>query len=85
MNVVLDTLEERGQGIRASTKENLCEIYVYFLDKVRKIQQRTAELNLPTAKRDVLFATDAGPGVDCSNIEVRFRDAEVSRILNFDR
>ena len=85
MKVVLDTLEERGQGIRASTKENLWEIYVYLLDKVRKIQQNIARLNLPTAKSDVLFATDAGPGVGCSNIAVRFRGAEVARMLNFDR
>ncbi|CAH3184731.1 unnamed protein product [Porites lobata] len=85
VKVVLDTLEERGQGIRGSTKENLWEIYVYLLDKVRKIQQHIAGLNLPKAKRDVLFATDTGPGVGCSNIEVRFRDAEVARILNFDR
>ena len=73
VKVVLDTLEERGQDIRASTKGNLWEIYVDLLDKVRKIQQRIAALHLPTAKRDVLFATDAGPGVGCSNIEVRFR------------
>ena len=85
VKVVLDTLEERGQGIRGSTKENLWEIYVYLLDKVRKIQQHIAGLYLPKAKRDVLFATDTGPGVGCSNIEVRFRDAEVARILNFDR
>ena len=85
VKVVLDTLEERGQGIRGSTKENLWEIYVYLLDKVRKIQQHIAGLNLPKAKRDILFATDTGPGVGCSNIEVRFRDAEVARILNFDR
>lgn len=85
VKVVLDTLEERGQRIRGSTKENLWEIYVYLLDKVRKIQQHIAGLNLPTAKRDVLFATDAGPGVGCSNIEVRFRDAEVAQVLNFDR
>ena len=85
VKVVLDTLEERGQDIRASTKENLWEIYVDLLDKVRKIQQHIAELNLPTGKRDELFATDAGPGVGCSNIGVRFRDAEVARILNFDR
>ena len=85
VKVVLDTLEERGQRIRGSTKENLWEIYVNLLDKVRKIQQHIAGLNLPTAKRDVLFATDTGPGVGCSNIEVRFRDAEVARILNFDR
>ena len=61
------------------------EIYFNFLDKVRKIQQYIAELNLPTGKRDVQFATDAGPGVGCSNITFRFRDAEVARILNFDR
>jgi len=55
VKVVLDTLEERGQDIRASTKGNLWESYVDLLDKVRKIQQRIAALHSPTAKRDVLF------------------------------
>ena len=42
VKVVLDTLEERGQDIRASTKENSWEIYVDLLDKVTKIQQHIA-------------------------------------------
>ena len=85
VKVVLDTFRERGQDIRASTEDSLWEIYIDLLDKVTKIQQHIAELNLPTGKRDVLFATDAGPVVGCSNNEVRFRDAEVAQILNFDR
>ena len=42
VKVVLGTLEERGQDIRASTKENSWEIYVDLLNKVTKIQQHIA-------------------------------------------
>ena len=34
---------------------------------------------------DVLKATDAGPGVGVSNLEVRFRDIEIARIHSSDR
>ena len=34
---------------------------------------------------DVFKATDAGPGVGVSNLEVRFRDIEIARIHNSDR
>lgn len=83
--VVLDTLQQREEDIRGSSNENLWEIYVDLLNKVRKIQQCISELHLPQVRSDVLYNTDAGPGVGCSNIEVKFRDAEVARILNFDR
>ena len=36
-------------------------------------------------KTDIYIATDAGPGIGCSNIEVRYRDAEMARILNSGR
>ena len=34
---------------------------------------------------NVLKATDAGPGVGVSNLEVRFRDIEIARIHSSDR
>ena len=34
---------------------------------------------------DVLKATDAGPGVGVSNLEVRFRDIEIARVHSSDR
>ena len=36
-------------------------------------------------KADILKATDAWPSVGCSDIKVRYRDAEMARILNSDR
>ena len=33
------------------------------------------KLNLPQVKSDLLEATDAGPGVGCTNVEVKYRDA----------
>lgn len=43
------------------------------------------ELSLPPVKTDILKNTDAGPGVGRSNVEVRYRDVEMARILNSDR
>ena len=38
LKIVLGTLEEREEDIRGSTKENLWEVYVDLLGKVRKVQ-----------------------------------------------
>ena len=43
------------------------------------------ELKVPPVKTDILKNTDAGPGVGSTNVEVRYRDAEMARILNSDR
>ena len=42
-------------------------------------------MNLPPVYSDILKTTDAGPGVGCSNVEVRFRDLEIARIHDSDR
>ena len=43
------------------------------------------KLNLPPLKTDISKATDAGPGVGCSNTEISYKDTEMARILNLDR
>ena len=42
-----------------------------------KSLQQIKSLNLPLVYSDILKTTDAGPGVGCSNVEVRFRDVEI--------
>jgi hypothetical protein len=56
-----------------------------LLTEIEQIQMRIKELKLPPVKKDILKLTDAGPGVGCSNIEARYRNAEMARILNSDR
>lgn len=50
----------------------------------QKLLQRLNEFELPGVKPGWCDLTDAGPGVGVSNFEVRFRDAELSRIWNSD-
>lgn len=64
----------------------LCHCVVKIkLNATQEVQECIKRLSLPPVTPDVLKATDAGPGVGCSNIEVKFRDAEMARVLNFDR
>lgn len=85
VTVVLDSLSKEFQVISTATKEQLRQMYEDLLTKIEQTQKRIKELNLPHVKTDVLKLTDAGPGVGCSNVEVRYRDAEMARILNSDR
>lgn len=59
--------------------------------KIQNLQQRCKslleglkELDLPAVRPRWCDLTDAGPGVAISNFEVKFRDAELSRIWNSD-
>ena len=56
-----------------------------LLKEIGQAQKYIKELKLPPVKADILKLTDAGPGVGCSNVEVRFRDAEMARIMRSDR
>ena len=85
VTVVLDSLSEEFQVISTATKEQLWQMYEGLLTKIQQTRKRIKELNIPQVKTDVLKLTDAGPGVGCSNVEVRYRDAEMARILNSDR
>ena len=47
--------------------------------------KKISDLNLPLVKPCILELTDGGPGVGVSNLEVRFRDAELAMIHDSDR
>ena len=49
---------------------NLCDAAIAFINS----------LKLPPLCDHILQATDAGPGVGVTNIEVKYRDIEMSRI-----
>ena len=42
-------------------------------------------MQLRPVKTDILKNIDAGPGVGSSNVEVRYRDVEMARILDSGR
>ena len=56
------------------------EITVFF----NQLKNCLNELELPKVKPRWADLTDAGPGVGISNFAVRFRDAEMARMLNSD-
>ena len=82
---VVEILEQIKGDIYSATKEQLWECFVILLEKIAATQMCIKKLNLPQVKSDLLEATDAGPGVGCTNVEVKYRDAELARILNLDR
>ena len=50
------------------------------MTSARQHSHSLASLQLPPLCDYILQATDAGPGVGVSNIEVKYRDIEMSRI-----
>ena len=82
---VVEILEQIKGDIYSATKEQLWECFVILLEKIEATQMCIKKLNLPQVKSDLLEATDAGPGVGCTNVVVKYRDAELARILNLDR
>jgi hypothetical protein len=66
-------------------KKKLWEKLENISNNCSEILLRIERLQLPPMCCDVLKATDAGPGVGVSNIEVRFRDVETARMHSSDR
>ena len=58
--------------------------YSTYIATCNGLLEKLAELKLPPVKPTWADFTDAGPGVGCSNFEVRFRDAELALIHNSD-
>ena len=85
VTVVVDKISQKFRNIDTTAKEQLWQVNEGLLTEIEQTQMRIKELKLPPVKKDILKLTDGGPGVGCSNIEARYRDAEMARILNSDR
>lgn len=85
VTIITDTVEEKFGDITTTPREELWELYTILLTKVEQTLICIKELNLPPVKPDILKATDAGPGVGSSNVEVKYRDVEMARIFNSNR
>ena len=85
-DAVADIINNLEQDISdTTTGEALWEHYVVLQEKIDHVLKCIKELKLPPVKTDILKATDAGPGVGCSNFEVKYRDVEMARIFDSDR
>ena len=85
VTVVMENLEQEFSDVSTTPREKLWEGYGLLLQKVEQALDYIKGLHLPPVKTDILKATDAGPGVGSSNVEVKYRDVEMARILNSDR
>ena len=78
-------MDDTLSNISSATSTDLWSLIQNLLVKLTELQEQISALNLPPVKTDIVKATDAGPGVGCSNIEVKIRDVEMARIFNSDR
>ncbi|CAB4020882.1 RNA-directed DNA polymerase from transposon X-element [Paramuricea clavata] len=85
LGTTVDILEEEFRDVTAIPKEELWEMFELLLKKIEKTMNCIKELKLPPVKPHIVKATDAGPGVGSSNVEVKYRDVEMARIFNSDR
>lgn len=73
-----------GELIRIACTADLQKQYSTYIATCNGLLEKLAELKLPPVKPRWADFTDAGPGVGCSNFEVRFRGAELVLIHNSD-
>ena len=73
-----------GELILIACTADLQKQYSTYIATCNGLLEKLAELKLPPVKPRWADFTDAGPGVGCSNFEVRFRDAELALIHNSD-
>ena len=84
---LINSIQELLHDVDANTIENahcLWEHLEKVTDLCRAITAFIDNLHLPQLRDYILQATDAGPGVGVSNIEVKYRDVEISRINNWN-
>lgn len=77
VTVVVDKISQKFRNIDTTAKEQLWQVNEGLLTEIEQTQMRIKELKLPPVKKDILKLTDAGLGVGCSNMEARYRDAEM--------
>ena len=85
---LINSIQELLHDVDANTIENaycLWEHLEKVTDLCRSITAFIDNLHLPQLRDDIPQATDAGPGVGVSNIEVKYRDVEISRINNWNQ
>ena len=80
LNVLLEKASTEPDNYTYTLKEHCEEVN----GCCQKLLQVIADLKVPPVKPRVAYLTDAGPGVGVSNFQVRFRDAEISRMYNSD-
>ena len=84
---LINSIQELFHDVDANTIENaycLWEHLEKVTDLCRAITAFIDNLHLPQLRDYILQATDASPGEGVSNIEVKYRDVEISRINNWN-
>ena len=83
---LINSIQELLHDVDANTIENahcLWEHLEKVTDLCRAITAFIDNLHLPQLRDYILQANDAGLGICISNIEVKYRDVEISRINNW--
>ena len=82
LNVLLVLLEAKAVSLLIGKKQSeaLWNAYMTLLLKCKEMMNRLRNFDLPSVKPFICDPSDAGPGVGVSNLEVRFRDAELARL-----
>ena len=84
---LINSIQELLHDVDANTIENahcLWEHLEKVTDLCRAITAFIDNLHLPQLRDYILQANDAGLGIGVSDIEVKYRDVEKSRINNWD-
>mgnify|MGYP001795890039 CR=1 FL=1 len=71
--------------LETNPRDRLWEVFNELVNDCKSVINKLSEFNLAPVKPCILELTDAGPGVGVSNLEVKFRDAEIALLHNSDR
>ena len=84
MSTFTEFLESTITHLERNSRETLWLVFEGLITR-NTILKKTSEFKLAPVKPCILKLTDRGPGVEMSNFEVRFRDAEIALLHNSDR
>lgn len=85
LNSLLSTIESLKQLLENSESCSGSNInYDAVLTEINSVLQAISDMNLPPVRPRWADISDAGPGIGCNNFDVRFHDAEFSKIHKFD-
>ena len=81
----IGTLKEQLEQLLLNLKDGnvgdeIWPQYKEFVSVIDSIHRLIDSFHLPSLCDDILDLTDAGPGVGVSNVQVRYRDAEIARL-----
>ena len=85
LSTMTESLDNPTSPLETKSGKKLWKVLDGLITDGNQVLKKISEFNLPPVEPCILELTDGGLGVGVSNVEIKFRDAEIALLHNSDR